>query len=69
VHLRLEGAAHALLGLDAPAARDAILRFFAGGGLRTPRITLPALAFERRVESSSEPLMAARAAFPAKSPF
>lgn len=68
VHLRLEGAAHALLGLDGTAARDAILRFFAGGAIRTARIALPALAFERRVESPPEPLLAA-GAIPAKSPF
>ncbi|HEY6148770.1 MAG TPA: alpha/beta hydrolase, partial [Thermoanaerobaculia bacterium] len=68
IHLSVDGATHALLGLEESSAREAILRFFAGDSLRARRIFLPALAFERRVGSPSEPLLAA-GAFPQKSPF
>ena len=45
-HLRVEGAAHSLLGVEAAPAREAILRFLERGGLRTARIALPPLSFE-----------------------
>jgi pimeloyl-ACP methyl ester carboxylesterase len=45
--LLVDGAAHALLGLDDGRTRDAVARFFAGSAIRSARVSLPALAFER----------------------
>ncbi len=45
--LRVEGAPHALLGFEDFATRGAIVRFFEGRRLRTPRMALSPIVFER----------------------
>ena len=45
--LRVEGAPHALLGFEDFATRGAIVRFFEGRHLRTPRVALSPIEFER----------------------
>jgi pimeloyl-ACP methyl ester carboxylesterase len=45
--LRVEGAPHALLGFEDLAARGAIVRFFEGRHLRTPRVAVSPIVFER----------------------
>jgi pimeloyl-ACP methyl ester carboxylesterase len=45
--LQVEGAPHALLGFEDPAARGAIVRFFEGRHLRSPRVALSPIVFER----------------------
>lgn len=57
VHLRVEGAAHSLLGFDDAATRAAIVRFF-GGRAPAARVALPALAFERLDPERAGPLVA-----------
>jgi pimeloyl-ACP methyl ester carboxylesterase len=46
-HLHVEGGAHLYLGFAQAATRDAVVRFFDGGSLRTARVRMSALAFER----------------------
>lgn len=46
-HLRVEGAAHALLGFEEGSTRQAIVRFLSGKTLSATRLALPPLAFER----------------------
>ena len=45
--LRVEGAPHALLGFADFGTRGVIVRFFEGRHLRTPRVALSPIVFER----------------------
>ncbi|MCA1617390.1 MAG: hypothetical protein LC729_02910 [Acidobacteria bacterium] len=58
VHLHVDGAAHALLGLNDAATRESIVRFLGTGRLGKIRLALPALAFERRESGRARPLVA-----------
>ncbi len=68
VHLHVEGAAHVFLGLNAATTRESIVRFLGSEKLAKTRISLPALAFERRETGGAAPLVA-RGTIPAPSLF
>lgn len=54
------GGAHALLGLEGPAARDATLRFLEGAAPRAERVDLPRVAFERPQSNPASAILAGR---------
>ncbi len=56
--LRVEGAAHALLGCDDASTRESIVRFLGGGKVGKTRISLAALPFEHREPGRAGALIA-----------